>query len=905
MIILENLNSFVLYWAIQLNLVVLAATVIAEEAIPNEIWSQEYNFCNPQRFINNFVKPTESSFEEAKIKCFSKHCSMKCPAGKAFLFNDGSTSNKMGVYRCEARQNDEGNTKYLYGFTMGDDPEPPIKCVDDPCPDVGTITDITNKKQIAFKTPKHAGKDNGKLTGYWNLAKAVLAKTNGERLEREGWTMVINLKEPLSGVNVMSSDFGLVSAEEGSKYISVTSAFNGYNKVLKRKTNQRINMVFLNRDKNRSVKVPEVEKLSLHYGIIGGGINCLNETNNKLSSNAGFLKLNNKFEFDQTEADKKVSKMCGSYCEASVTTQLQHCAFIDYCATNPCKNNATCLNGQNSAICRCKSRFEGDLCEVAVASTDYCAINPCQNKATCLNGQESAICQCSSGFEGKFCEVKVTPKPDIDYCSENLCQHNSTCISGQDSYTCTCQPGYKGKLCESEVNECDQNPCKNGGTCIDQINSYSCSCPIGWEGPICNKLTSHCSLNLCKNDAECIQGTNETSITCSCLPGWSGVFCEININDCEMNPCKNNGICIDKVAGFSCQCLLGWRGNLCDVQSTICDSNPCQNNGICTDVENDFDCNCQSPWLGIFCTFKGLTLDDSTKDEDKGIATPQIGPHGPSQLIKGPCQDPNKAQLNGICRDIPSSGLTKCGVLSAKKNDLGLLKSNSNQTEEDLTRIYGGIVAKTNQWPWQISVRILSDDQMTKKHHCGGSVINSNYVISAAHCFKNQLDENPNFSVDILTNADQWDYANEFYEIYTGPEVLQYYEEREFLYYIFQSQRIVVHPRYHGPPDYSYDVSVIQLQHHIPFNHPAFYEKVMPICLETEETMPDNPNSYNLNNQTYQDTDFWVTGWGSTSQGIRQSPELMAVNLPFFDFEQCQKRYQDIHKNYVVNHREV
>ena len=292
---------------------------------------------------------------------------------------------------------------------------------------------------------------------------------------------------------------------------------------------------------------------------------------------------------------------------------------------------------------------------------------------------------------------------------------------------------------------------------------------------------------------------------------------------------------------------------------------------------------------------------NSTENEDKGVATPQIGPHGPSQLIKGPCQDPDKAQLNGICRDIPSSGLTKCGVLSAKKNDLGLLKSNSNQTEEDLTRIYGGTVAKTNQWPWQISVRILSDDKMTKKHHCGGSVINSNYVISAAHCFKNQLDENPNFSVDILTNADKWDLANEFYKVYTGPEVLQYFRKQEFVYYIFKSERIVVHPQYLGPPDYSNDVAVIQLQHHIPFNHPAFYEKVMPICLETEETMPDNPNSYNLNKQTYQDTGFWVTGWGKESDEVIRSPQLMAVNLPFVDFDQCKRRYETYHRNYVVN----
>ena len=44
---------------------------------------------------------------------------------------------------------------------------------------------------------------------------------NEEKLEREGWTLVATLKKPLDGVKVMSSDFGLVTAEKGSKYISV------------------------------------------------------------------------------------------------------------------------------------------------------------------------------------------------------------------------------------------------------------------------------------------------------------------------------------------------------------------------------------------------------------------------------------------------------------------------------------------------------------------------------------------------------------------------------------------------------------------------------------------------------------------------------------------------------------
>ena len=293
-------------------------------------------------------------------------------------------------------------------------------------------------------------------------------------------------------------------------------------------------------------------------------------------------------------------------------------------------------------------------------------------------------------------------------------------------------------ISNSNIDYCANNPCQNDAICINKKDSedndsYSCSCREGWEGAYCQTNIDDCAANPCENGS-CEDGVNK--FTCRCETGWEGELCDTNIDDCIDNPC-NNGICFDEIGGYSCQCHPGWKGDNCTEISGICESKPCQNNGTCSKIADGFNCKCQSSWLGIFCTFKEFTNDSSEerKKEDKGIATPQIGPHGPSQLIKGPCQDHKKAKLNGACRDIPANGLTKCGVVSDKKNDIGLLKSNSNKTE-DLTRIYGGSASTISQWPWQISVRIWSEDRITKKHHCGGSVINSNYVISAAHCFK-------------------------------------------------------------------------------------------------------------------------------------------------------------------------
>jgi len=48
-------------------------------------------------------------------------------------------------------------------------------------------------------------------------------------------------------------------------------------------------------------------------------------------------------------------------------------------------------------------------------------------------------------------------------------------------------------------------------------------------------------------------------------------------------------------------------------------------------------------------------------------------------------------------------------------------------------RIVGGEEAPLHEFPWQISLRNLGS------HICGGSIINSNQVITAAHCVEGAL----------------------------------------------------------------------------------------------------------------------------------------------------------------------
>ena len=52
-------------------------------------------------------------------------------------------------------------------------------------------------------------------------------------------------------------------------------------------------------------------------------------------------------------------------------------------------------------------------------------------------------------------------------------------------------------------------------------------------------------------------------------------------------------------------------------------------------------------------------------------------------------------------------------------------------------RIVGGTETEVNEYPWMVSLAYRGS------HRCGGSLINSQWILSAAHCFQSES-SNPN-----------------------------------------------------------------------------------------------------------------------------------------------------------------
>ena len=123
-----------------------------------------------------------------------------------------------------------------------------------------------------------------------------------------------------------------------------------------------------------------------------------------------------------------------------------------------------------------------------------CASDPCSNGGTCIDGLHSFTCLCPAWYSGSTCSERIDP------CSSpSTCANNGTCHTDLDvkpyGHACQCSSGFTGSMCEVNVDDCVSQPCLRG-RCIDQINGFTCQCYPGHEGVFCD-VSQRCSVHQC------------------------------------------------------------------------------------------------------------------------------------------------------------------------------------------------------------------------------------------------------------------------------------------------------------------------------------------------------------------------------------------------------------------------
>jgi trypsin len=157
--------------------------------------------------------------------------------------------------------------------------------------------------------------------------------------------------------------------------------------------------------------------------------------------------------------------------------------------------------------------------------------------------------------------------------------------------------------------------------------------------------------------------------------------------------------------------------------------------------------------------------------------------------------------------------------------------------------IVGGTVAAAGEYPFIVSLQSTSGS-----HFCGGTLVNGNTVVTAAHCSVGQSAGSVQIRAGTLTRN-------------AGGTVARV-------------SRIVVHPSY-SASTYSNDVAVWKLSTTIPTSSTISYAS-----LAASGSDPAAGSAAS------------VAGWGTTSSGGSSLPvELRRVDVPIISRSACQSQY--------------
>ncbi|XP_062874286.1 elastase 3 like isoform X1 [Trichomycterus rosablanca] len=162
------------------------------------------------------------------------------------------------------------------------------------------------------------------------------------------------------------------------------------------------------------------------------------------------------------------------------------------------------------------------------------------------------------------------------------------------------------------------------------------------------------------------------------------------------------------------------------------------------------------------------------------------------------------------------------------------------------TRVVNGVDAKPHSWPWQISLQYDKNGEW--RHTCGGSLIATNWVMTAAHCI------NKSFT----------------YRVFVGKYNLV---EDEAGSKAFTPEKIVVHEKWN--PIFvvlGNDVALIKLSEHVTLS-----DTVQLACIPPAGTILTN------------NYPCYITGWGRLSTGGPIADKLQQALMPVVDHATCSK----------------
>uniref|UniRef100_A0A3B3UVR3 Transmembrane serine protease 5 n=1 Tax=Poecilia latipinna TaxID=48699 RepID=A0A3B3UVR3_9TELE len=197
-----------------------------------------------------------------------------------------------------------------------------------------------------------------------------------------------------------------------------------------------------------------------------------------------------------------------------------------------------------------------------------------------------------------------------------------------------------------------------------------------------------------------------------------------------------------------------------------------------------------------------------------------------------------------VCRQL---GYLRCdGTNTTSISEQSVTRSAgalSDQTAK-LPRIIGGVEALLGRWPWQVSL------YYSNRHTCGGSIITSQWIVTAAHCVHNYR----------LPHVSSW-------VVYAGIVTRSSAKIAQHAGYVVEK---IIYNKNYNHRSHDSDIALMKLRR--PLN---FSDTIRPICLP--------PYDYDLPGGTQ----CWISGWGYTQPDVHSPDTLKEAPVPIISTKKC------------------
>ncbi|KAM3924907.1 coagulation factor XII [Leptodactylus fuscus] len=423
-----------------------------------------------------------------------------------------------------------------------------------------------------------------------------------------------------------------------------------------------------------------------------------------------------------------------------------------------------------------------------------------------------------------------------DHCENNPCEPRGVCESTLRGHNCICDEPYTGKDCKKDkcFDRTLQEYFEPKEKWLRYIPPTLEECTCHEKGKVCKPITGkHCPHNPCHHGGQCLK--HKEHLVCGCAQGFSGKRCEINQKETcyHGNGTKYRGTANVTVTGTVC---LNWESDIIQHEVSWYSGKHAERHGLgphayCRNPDGD-----TQPWCFTMKN-EGLTWEHclippchqapaSTSPPPTNKPKPTIQTAPPVHTTHSP---PTSEGPKDNTRGIPAD----CGVTFRKSPSI-------------TPRIVGGLVALPASHPYMAAIYI-------KDIFCGGTLISSCWVLTAAHC----LDRRP--SVNQIT-------------VVLGQSLFNTTDQRTVM---FPVQKYILHESY-VEETFHNDIALVKLQD-VKGTCAEFSKFVQPACLPQASKSAASAQHCE------------VIGWGYQHTGAdHYATFLQEAHVPIVPNSECQ-----------------